>query len=164
MRGRTDRDRVTNAIAPLAYDERERCCAANCIKGLVTSNDLDHVVDAIMCERRGILCGDQNQKMERLRELMNKSYDPDTREQEFFFYNRCDLHGPDNDEEIPDRFKVSKIIQQFNVAISKHPQQAVDCRIYSCDFLHLNVDIASSNRFNFISYNTRLLTTMCKNH
>lgn len=107
MRGRTDRDRVSNAIVQLAYDDKNKCCSKNCIRGLVRANDLSVVVDAIMWERRGILCGDQNQKMERLRELLNKSYDPDTREQDYFFYNHCDLRADDYVDDIPDRIKVS---------------------------------------------------------
>jgi hypothetical protein len=106
MRGRTDRDLVRNAVEPLAYDEKKKCCAKHCFRNLIRANDLSDVVDAIMCERRGVLCGDQNQKTERLRNLLNKSYDAHTGEQQFIFYNHTGLEAGDDVEETEDGFKV----------------------------------------------------------
>jgi hypothetical protein len=101
MIARTDQTRVANAVVQISFDDKKKCCGDQCVGSLVLKYELDNVVDAILAARRGILCGDQVQKIERLRMLLNRSYDEETRHQHFYFYNPQTL--PEN---APDRFKV----------------------------------------------------------
>ena len=106
MRVRTDAELVKKAVVELAVDDEKKCCGLKCIGGLVLKYDLQPVVDAIMAARRGVLCGDQIQKTERLRAILNEDYDPETRVQHFFFHNKGTLSSRDGSTMAPDRIKV----------------------------------------------------------
>ncbi len=108
MKGRTVKELVYGSVANL-FDDRKQCCSRKCITRLVTVDgfSLTAVVDAIMAVRRGILCGDQVQKTERLRCLLNESYDADKKQQHFFFHNVGILQAREGMEAAPEKFEVS---------------------------------------------------------
>ena len=111
MQSRTVKERVYDSVAHL-FDERNKCCNNQCITRLVTVDgfSLTAVVDAIMAVRRGILCGDQVQKTERLRCLLNQSYDADKKQQHFFFNNVGILQAREGMEAAPEKFEVRSFL------------------------------------------------------
>lgn len=111
MKSRTVKERVYDSVAHL-FDERNKCCNNQCITRLVTVDgfSLTAVVDAIMAVRRGILCGDQVQKTERLRCLLNQSYDADKKQQHFFFNNVGILQAREGMEAAPEKFEVRSFL------------------------------------------------------